>query len=76
MSAMASARIQRWAITLAAYDYKIVYKTGSKHANADMLSRLPLPQTPSEISIIGEWICSNQCQSLHNRLSSGLTEIQ
>ena len=26
MPAMASARIQRWAITLAAYDYKIVYK--------------------------------------------------
>ena len=56
MPAMASARIQRWAITLAAYDYKIVYKPGSKHANADMLSRLPLPQTPSEIGIIGETI--------------------
>ncbi len=54
MPAMASARIQRWALTLAAYDYKIVYKPGSKHANADMLSRLPLPQTPSEIPIPGE----------------------
>ena len=53
MPAMASARIQRWALTLAAYDYKIVYKPGSKHANADMLSRLPLPQTPSEIPIPG-----------------------
>ena len=54
MPAMVSARIQQWALTLAAYDYKIVYKPGSKHANADMLSRLPLPQTPSEIPIPGE----------------------
>ena len=56
MPAMASARIQRWALTLAAYDYKIVYKPGSTHANADMLSRLPLPQTPSETHIPGETI--------------------
>ena len=44
MPAMASARILRLALILAAYDYKIVYKPGSNHANADMLSRLPLPQ--------------------------------
>ena len=56
MPAMASARIQRWALSLAAYDYKIVYKPGSTHANTDMLSRLPLPQTPSEIRIPGETI--------------------
>ena len=56
MPAMASARIQRWALALAAYDYKIVYKPGSKHANADMLSRLPLPQAPSEIGTLGETI--------------------
>jgi len=56
MPAMASARIQRWALTLAAYDYKIVYKPGSTHANADMLSRLPLPHTPSEIGTLGETV--------------------
>ena len=56
MPAMASARIQRWALALAAYDYKIVYKPGSKHANANMLSRLLLPQTPSEIDTLGETI--------------------
>ena len=43
---MTSARIHRWALTLAAYDYKIVYKAGSNNANADILSRLPLPQIP------------------------------
>ena len=36
---MAAARIQRWALTLAAYNYSIEYKPGPEHANADALSR-------------------------------------
>ncbi|XP_056118298.1 uncharacterized protein K02A2.6-like [Rhinichthys klamathensis goyatoka] len=43
---MASARIQRWALTLSAYQYRIVYRAGKENANADALSRLPLPDTP------------------------------
>ena len=43
---MASARIQRWELTLSAYDYKIQFKAGD-NANADLLSRLPLPETPT-----------------------------
>uniref|UniRef100_A0A8C6WE53 ribonuclease H n=1 Tax=Neogobius melanostomus TaxID=47308 RepID=A0A8C6WE53_9GOBI len=39
---MASPRIQRWAVTLRAYEYEIVYKPGKYHSNADALSRLPL----------------------------------
>uniref|UniRef100_A0A3B3SKQ2 Gypsy retrotransposon integrase-like protein 1 n=1 Tax=Paramormyrops kingsleyae TaxID=1676925 RepID=A0A3B3SKQ2_9TELE len=39
---MASPRVQRWAVTLGAYDYTIVYKRGKDHLNADALSRLPL----------------------------------
>ena len=46
---LASARIQRWALTLGAYDYTIAYKPGDQHANADSLSRLPLPESPAEI---------------------------
>ena len=46
---MASARIQRWAITLSAYNYSIEYKPGQCNSNADALSRLPLPDTPVEI---------------------------
>ena len=46
---MASARIQRWALTLSAYDYDIVFKPGSEHANADVLSRLPLPDHPTSV---------------------------
>ena len=53
---LASARIQRWALTLAAYDYHIVYKAGANHGNADMLSRLPLPSAPSTVPTPGETI--------------------
>ena len=43
---MAAARIQRWALMLAAYDYSVDYKPGPEHANAYALSRLPLPVSP------------------------------
>ena len=54
---MASARVQRWALTLSAYDYAIDYKPGSKHANADGLSRLPLPDQPTTVPLPGELVC-------------------
>ena len=54
--AMASARIQRWALTLSAYDYSIAYKPGDKHGNADVLSRLPLPEAPADTPLPGETI--------------------
>ena len=40
--AMTAARMQRYALQLAAHDYEIKYKTSAKHANADGLSRLPM----------------------------------
>lgn len=43
---LASARIQRWALTLSAYQYTIVFRAGKDNANADAFSRLPLPDTP------------------------------
>lgn len=42
----ASARIQRWALTLATYEYTLVFKPTAAHANADALSRLPLQTSP------------------------------
>ena len=35
------------ALILSAYNYTIAYKPGAKHANADSLSRLPLPEATS-----------------------------
>ena len=46
---MASARLLRWALLLGAYDYKIAYKEGEKHCNADALSRLPLPMMALQV---------------------------
>ena len=56
ISTMASARIQRWALLLSSYRYTVSYKPGSQMANADVLSRLPLPEMPESVPIPGETI--------------------
>ncbi|KAJ8381562.1 hypothetical protein SKAU_G00023400 [Synaphobranchus kaupii] len=53
---IASGRIQRWALTLAAYEYTICYKEGSRHANADAMSRLPVSTTVGYVPLPGELI--------------------
>ena len=66
---MASARIHHWALILACYQYRIVYRAGKTNANADGLSRLPLPgfpvsptcSTPSEVNLLLEHL---DCSSL------------
>ena len=45
---LAAARLQRWAVLLSAYRYDICYKSTQEHANADCLSRLPLPHHTKE----------------------------
>ena len=37
---LAAARVQRWALILAAYKYRLKYRSGNHNANADCLSRL------------------------------------
>ena len=42
ISEVASSRVQRWGLKLAAYTYHLRYRAGSQNGNADALSRLPL----------------------------------
>lgn len=49
-------RAQRWAFTLAAYEYRIAYKAGETHANADALSRLPLSEMPEYVPTPGDTV--------------------
>ena len=50
----ASPRLQRWAITLAGYDYRLQYRKGSENGNADCLSRLPLSQALKKVPLVGD----------------------
>ncbi|KAL7834774.1 hypothetical protein SRHO_G00290210 [Serrasalmus rhombeus] len=45
---LAASRMQRWALLLSAHSYDIKYRKSELHANADGLSRLPLPVTHAE----------------------------
>lgn len=49
---IAAARLQRWAVQLAAYTYNIEFKSTHDHGNADALSRLPLQSTNSGCSTV------------------------
>ena len=46
---MASACIQRWALTLSTYDYTICFIPGNQNAHADVLSRMPLLESVSSV---------------------------
>ena len=46
---MASPRVIRWSLLLSAYSYELRYRPGNQQANADALSRLPLPDHPQII---------------------------
>ena len=52
----ASGRIQRWALTLASFEYTLEFRSTSKHSNADALSRLPLPEEPSKVPTPAELV--------------------
>ena len=58
ISPLASARIQRWALTLSNYQYHLRYKQGVQNANADALSRLPIPTPAKEVPVPAEVVLS------------------
>ncbi len=53
---LASARIQRWALTLSDYCYSIRYKAGKTLCNADALNRLPRPVKTSSDKLPGDLV--------------------
>lgn len=44
------ARLQRYALFLAGYNYDIVYRNTKKHGNADCLSRLPVKSDSNQLA--------------------------
>ena len=43
-------RIQRWMEFLSVYNFRLSYRRGQENANADFLSRLPLPPIDEDVS--------------------------
>ena len=54
--ALAAARIQCWAFTLGGYNYQMQYKPGKDNSNADVLSWLPLSESPDNVPLPRETI--------------------
>ena len=52
----AAGRIQRWAWILASYEYTITWRNTTEHANADAMSRLPLPEIPANTTTPAELV--------------------
>lgn len=46
-SPQASARIRRWSLYMSTFEYTLKFRNTTAHANADALSRLPLPVEPA-----------------------------
>ena len=53
---MASASIERWELLLSSYQYTVIYKPGSQMVNANVLSRLPLPEIPESVPVPEETV--------------------
>ena len=56
ISPQASARIQRWSLTLSMYQYSLKFKSSLENGNADALSRLPLVTVPDDPPLPSETI--------------------
>ena len=51
---MASSRVQRWALTLLAHEYELLYRPGNENGNADGLSRLHVLDVPGSTPVPGD----------------------
>ena len=57
---MLSPRMQRWALTLAAYEYQIIHRPGLSIPQADALSRLPVANAPTLVPVPADTIMTMQ----------------
>ena len=55
-SPQASGRIKSWSLFLSSYEYTLSFRKTGAHANADALSRLPLPEEPSKTTVEPELV--------------------
>ena len=69
----ASACIQRWALTLAAYEYTFTARSTTAHANADAMSRLSLIPVPAEMILTLDYF--KRLRSQMNRFDRGPAKI-
>ena len=56
MSVQASPRVKRWSLFLSAYEYTLLFRDTKAHANADALSRFPLPVEPASTEALPELV--------------------
>lgn len=61
---IAAARLQRWAVTLSAYRYSLIFRRSSENAEADFCSRLPLSVAKDETQESEETFYSLRLQSM------------
>lgn len=62
---VAAMRLQRWALTLAAYEYTVVVKSSEQNANADCMSRLPVSKAGvNQVELEVASICQTVLQEL------------
>ena len=54
---LSAARMQRWSLILAAYQYEIEYPSSAEHANADALSRLVSSSADDRLDVDEYLIC-------------------
>ena len=59
-----SSRMQRWALTLAAYEYQIIHRPGLCIPQADALSRLPVASAPTRVPAPADTIMTMQYMDL------------
>ena len=72
ISPLASARIQRWAMTLSNYQYHLRYKQGAQNTNADALSRLSVPTPAMEVPVLAEVVLSLSVDNVELYLFKGI----